>query len=133
MSGLDQQQIDHLSGIMDERWAREFSEIRALLAGLGEERQRVALGERAADTSDEALLDTLSAVDEALIRQNLQDVRDISAARDRIKAGTYGECIDCGSDIRYERLLAYPTAKRCIDCQREHEHRKAMMGGRTTL
>lgn len=125
MQALSQQQIDHLGEFMDERWIREFSEIRALVAGLGEERQRVALGERAADTSDEALLDTLSAVDEALIRQNLRDVRDIAAARERIKAGTYGECIDCGSDIRYERLLAYPTAKRCIDCQRDHERRKA--------
>lgn len=124
MPPLTQQQIDHLSAIMDERWNREFSEIRSLLAGMGEERQRVELGERAADTSDEALLDTLSAVDEALIRQNLQDVRDVAAARERIKAGTYGECIDCGSDIRHERLLAYPTAKRCIDCQREHEQRQ---------
>ena len=123
MQALNQQQIDHLSELMDERWIREFSEIRALVAGLGEERQRVALGERAADTSDEALLDTLSAVDEALIRQNLRDVHDIAAARERIKAGTYGECIDCRSDIRYERLLAYPTAKRCIDCQRDHERR----------
>ena len=123
MPGLTQQQIDHLSATMDERWNREFSEIRSLVAGMGEERERIALGERAADTSDEALLDTLSAVDEALIRQNLQDVRDVAAARDRIKAGTYGECIGCGSDIRYERLLAYPTAKRCIECQREHEQR----------
>ncbi|MBN9132200.1 MAG: TraR/DksA C4-type zinc finger protein [Nitrosospira multiformis] len=130
VSRLAQQQIDHLSAIMDERWSREFNEIRSLVAGLGEERQRIALGERAADTSDEALLETLSAIDEALIRQNLQDVRDIAAARGRIKAGTYGECIDCGSDIRYERLLAYPTAKRCIDCQREHEHRKARAEGR---
>ncbi|OJZ18692.1 MAG: hypothetical protein BGP21_06990 [Thiobacillus sp. 65-29] len=125
MSRLDQQKIDHLSGLMDERWVREFSEIRSLLADLGEERQRVALGERAADSSDEALLDTLSAVDEALIRQNLQDVRDIVAARRRIAAGTYGDCTDCGGEIAYERLLAYPTAKRCIDCQREHERRKA--------
>lgn len=132
MPALDQQQIDHLSRLMDERWTREFSEIRALLASLSEERQRVTLGERAADTLDEALLDTLSAVDEALIRQNRQDVRDIAAARERIKAGTYGECIDCGSDIRYERLLAYPTAKRCIDCQRTHEHRKAAAEGRAT-
>ncbi|SFW13506.1 transcriptional regulator, TraR/DksA family [Nitrosovibrio sp. Nv17] len=130
MPALTQQQIDHLDELMDQRWTREFSEIRTLLSGLGEERQRVALGERAADTSDEALLDTLSAIDEALIRQNLQDVRDIAAARERIKAGTYGECIDCGSDIGHERLLAYPTAKRCIDCQREHERRTAASGGR---
>ncbi len=131
MASLDQTKIDHLSSLMDERWAREFSEIRSLFAGLGEERQRVALGERAADSSDEALLDTLSATDEALIQQNLQDVRDIAAARQRIAAGTYGECIDCGDEIAYERLLAYPTAKRCINCQREHERLKAAREGRS--
>lgn len=131
MAGLDQAKIDYLSSLMDERWTREFSEIRSLFADLGEERQRVALGERAADSSDEALLDTLSATDEALIRQNLQDVRDIAAARQRIAAGSYGECIDCGEEIAYERLLAYPTAKRCINCQREHERLKAAREGRS--
>lgn len=122
---LNKQQIDHLRDLMGKRWAREFSEIRSLLAGMDEQRQRVALGERAADTSDEALLDTLSAIDEALVEHNLQDVRDIVAARQRIAVQTYGKCTDCGIDIGYDRLLAYPTAKRCIDCQREHEHRKA--------
>lgn len=125
MTRLNQQQIDHLSGLMNKRWTREFSEIRSLLAGMDEERERIALGERDADTSDEALLDTLSAIDEALVQQNLQDVRDIAMARRRIETGTYGKCTDCGSDVGYERLLAYPTAKRCIDCQREHEHHKA--------
>lgn len=124
MPKLNPQQIEHLRGLMGKRWAREFSEIRSLLEDMDEAQQRVALGERAADTSDETLLETLSAIDEALVRHNLQDVRDIVAARQRIALQTYGKCIDCGSDIGYERLLAYPTAKRCNDCQRKHEHRK---------
>lgn len=121
---LTPQQIRHLSGLMDERWAREMREIRSLVEGMDEERQRAALGERAADSSDEALLDTLTRIDEALVRQNLQDVHDIAAARQRIAAGTYGVCTDCGGAIAYDRLLAYPTAKRCIECQREHEQAK---------
>lgn len=131
MSGLSQQQIDHLSGIMGKRWDREFSEIRSLIADMDGERQRTALGEREADSSDEALLDTLSAVDEALVRQNLQDVRDIAAARQRIMAGTYGVCTDCSDAIGYDRQLAYPTAKRCVNCQREHERKQAAREGRS--
>lgn len=130
MSKLDQQKIDHLSGLMSERWTREFGEIRSLLSELGEERERAAFGRREADSSDEALLNTLAEIDGVLIRQNLQDVRDIAAARERVAAGTYGDCIDCGEAIAYERLLAYPTAKRCINCQREHERRKAAREGR---
>ncbi len=125
MPGLDQKQIEHLATMMNERWAREFREIRSLFSAMDEERQRVTLGGSIDEASDDALLVKLSAVDDPLIQQNLQDVRDIAAARQRIAAGTYGECTDCGADIAYERLLAYPTAKRCIDCQREHEKRKA--------
>lgn len=131
MSQLDQRQTEHLSGVMDERWDRELREIRSLLAGLGEERERSMLGERVADTSDEAVLDTLATIDEALVRQNVQDMRDIAAARRRIAEGTYSVCTDCGRDIGYERLLAYPTAKRCIHCQREHERRTAAPGVRS--
>ncbi len=125
MPGLDQKQIEHLEAMMNERWAREFREIRSLFSGQDEERQEVTLGASVDEASDEALLARLATVDDPLIRQNLQDVRDIIGARQRIAAGNYGECIDCGADIAYERLLAYPTAKRCIDCQREHEKRKA--------
>ncbi|HMM50236.1 MAG TPA: TraR/DksA C4-type zinc finger protein [Burkholderiaceae bacterium] len=125
MPGLDQKQIEHLATMMNERWAREFREIRSLFSTMDEERQRVTLGGSIDEASDDALLVKLAPVNDPLIQQNLQDVRDIAAARQRIAAGTYGECTDCGADIAYERLLAYPTAKRCIDCQREHEKRKA--------
>lgn len=126
MPALDQKQIEHLAATMDERWARELREIRSLFATQqGEERQLVTLGEGIDEASDEALLVRLAAVDDPLIRQNLQDVRDIAGARQRIAAGTYGECIDCAADIPYERLLAYPVAKRCIDCQRKHEKKRA--------
>lgn len=125
MPGLDQKQIEHLEAMMNERWTREFREIRSLFSTMDEERQRVTLGGSIDEASDDALLVKLAPVNDPLIQQNLQDVRDIVAARQRIAAGTYGECTDCGADIAYERLLAYPTAKRCIDCQREHEKRKA--------
>ncbi|HLA75573.1 MAG TPA: TraR/DksA C4-type zinc finger protein [Gammaproteobacteria bacterium] len=35
--------------------------------------------------------------------------------------GSYGTCIDCGGDIGHDRLLAYPTAKRCYECQKQRE------------
>ncbi len=42
--------------------------------------------------------------------------------------GRYGVCVDCGAEIGYEPLLAYPTAKRCIACQRQHEMTYALLG-----
>lgn len=120
-----QEQIDELSRIMDARWESEMNEIRAVVERARDDRRQAALLGRPADRLDEALREIAQEAPYAIVRQNVQDVQDIEGARQRIAAGTYGICIDCGGDIGYERLLAYPTAKRCIRCQREHERRRA--------
>jgi RNA polymerase-binding protein DksA len=48
-----------------------------------------------------------------------QLLADIDLALGRIAHGTYGVCINCGTDIPEERLDALPWAIRCIDCQRD--------------
>ena len=74
-----------------------------------------------ADTGDEAVADTLIDTDNAIIGQHLQQLRDLKAALERIRAGAYGICVDCGGEIGVKRLSVYPTAKRCIECQGRHE------------
>lgn len=125
MSSLTPEQIKHRSRFMDERWAREIAEIGAVAARSRDERRQEAI----ADRLDEALAEVALSTDYAIVRQDIEDVRDIVAARKRLAAGTYGVCTDCGAEIGYERLLAYPTAKRCIGCQREHERQKAVQQG----
>ena len=46
---------------------------------------------------------------------------EIEAALQRIEAGTYGICTNCGKQIPEERLEALPWATLCIDCQRQRE------------
>lgn len=121
MSHLTQEQIDRLTGLMDERYDREIEEINAIAARTHDERRQEALGSRAADQVDSVLAQIVRASDYARVQQDIEDVRDIIGARKRLADGVYGICIDCDAEIRYVRLLAYPTAKRCIDCQREHE------------
>ncbi|PUE09653.1 conjugal transfer protein TraR [Limnohabitans sp. T6-5] len=38
-------------------------------------------------------------------------------ALERLNAGLYGKCKDCGVQIPEARLAAYPAALRCIGCQ----------------
>ena len=45
----------------------------------------------------------------------------IDAALQRIEAGTYGKCVNCGAPIPEERLEAMPWATLCIDCKRKEE------------
>ena len=50
-----------------------------------------------------------------------EELVDIDKARERIRLGSYGECIDCGQVITFERLVAQPTATRCIVDQEAYE------------
>jgi DnaK suppressor protein len=45
----------------------------------------------------------------------------LAEALERLDAGHYGECKDCGIEIPETRLNAYPAALRCISCQTTFE------------
>jgi RNA polymerase-binding protein DksA len=60
-------------------------------------------------------------IEHAELQRDQEELRDIDAARERIAAGRYGQCIDCGADIAFERLKAQPTAARCVACQTRYE------------
>ena len=60
----------------------------------------------------------------AINEHETAELGDIDAAMERMDAGTYGQCTDCGVTIPPARLSAYPTAKRCIDCQTLAEHHR---------
>lgn len=62
---------------------------------------------------------TLREQDEVLLRldeSSVREIADIRAALDRIAAGRYGTCSECGEDIGDARLTALPYTSRCIDC-----------------
>ena len=84
----------------------------------------VGLRNRMEDTDDWAAADAMAAHDIALVSRDLAELATVEQALARIADGTYGECIDCGSSIPYERLAAYPAATRCVACQESAERRE---------
>ncbi len=44
-------------------------------------------------------------------------------AIDRIEAGTYGTCENCGGPIGKARLRAFPRATLCVSCKQRQERR----------
>ena len=80
-----------------------------------------------AGNDDQAVAETMIDLDNAIISLHLQKVDDLNTALERILAGEYGVCVDCGEAVSFERLVAYPTAKRCIRCQTQHEKDRAKM------
>jgi RNA polymerase-binding protein DksA len=76
--------------------------------------------ERAKELEDSEVVDALG--NEARI-----EMGKISEALRRMDADEYGICDECGSDIDKGRLEAHPYARKCIDCARFEEHRRAHM------
>lgn len=50
----------------------------------------------------------------------------IDAALERIDAGTFGRCTECGTQIPMARLTAIPYAAYCIACERKIEAEQAV-------
>ena len=46
---------------------------------------------------------------------------EVQAALDRLDAGTYGACVDCGQPIDAARLEYRPEAARCLPDQEKYE------------
>lgn len=53
---------------------------------------------------------------EAMGNHDLAELRQIDAALDRAKAGTFGTCVKCGGEISEERLDVVPATPFCKAC-----------------
>ncbi|HUG72709.1 MAG TPA: TraR/DksA family transcriptional regulator [Steroidobacteraceae bacterium] len=96
------------------------SEIRDTLLRIDAERYAIIAGQ-VQDTQDQSLADLLADVGHADVARDVEEVRDIEVALQRLAAGGYGQCIQCGAAIPLARLEAFPTAKRCLPCQQRYE------------
>src|SRR5438045_2941767 len=64
-----------------------------------------------------ATVDVTHDLDHAEIGDDIGELLAIARAMQALREGEYGHCADCGADIPFERLLAEPSALRCVRCQ----------------
>lgn len=60
-------------------------------------------------------------VDLGVLERKQAIVREIDGALARLRAGSYGECEECGEPIDEERLAVLPFTPHCLDCRRRAE------------
>ena len=117
---LTEKQSQELRRRVEKRRAELLAELREDAARARDEPYAEHAG-IAPDTGDESVATLIADLEQADLTRDLDEFRGLEAARGRIKAGGYGVCIDCGSDVGYQRLKAFPSALRCIQCQERHE------------
>jgi DnaK suppressor protein len=69
------------------------------------------------DPEEQAVLLTQEDVEQQIINDDLNLIRKIDFALQRLDSGNYFECANCGRPIPKQRLLAKPSASLCLSCQ----------------
>lgn len=86
-----------------------------------EEDGRVADQDTAQDIADRA---ASSYTKEFLFSQSNNErqlLQMVETALQRIREGSFGECVSCGDEINSRRLEAVPWTRYCIECQEKKE------------
>ena len=125
MNSLTKDQTLALDAKLANRMSELAAEIRAELVASDNQHYRDLAG-MVTDTADEAMASALVDFEVAAIDRHIHELREIEAARERMRHGSYGICSDCGNAVPYARLSAYPAAKRCLGCQQKQENQNRL-------
>ena len=108
-TGLD---IEWFRGKLEARRA----ELQGLQAISEESRGTVALAQTSVGRLSRMDAIQGQAMALATQRQREQELARIAAALERIKDGSFGECLECGEAIAEKRLRFDPSIATCINC-----------------
>lgn len=125
---LTPEQVGRLRALIDGRCEALSAEVHRDAARWRDETYGELTG-AVADGGDKASADLLSDLDSAELNRDLDELRQLEAAQERLVDGSYGLCVDCGCEIDFERLLVQPAALRCVGCQAVHERIYAHASG----
>ena len=120
--------IDGLSKNMDKKKLETFRKRleerqQALRKAVSrtEEDGRVADQDTAQDIADRAASSYTKEFLFSVSNNDRQLLQMVENALQRIREGSFGECVNCGTEINAKRLEAVPWTRYCIECQEKME------------
>jgi DnaK suppressor protein len=76
------------------------------------------------DGDDAPARDADREVDLARSDHHMDEMRAVNDALARLRSSPYGRCVDCATDIPFDRLQRNPQVLRCVACQSALERRE---------
>ena len=67
-------------------------------------------------------------VDAALTSLDAEELARIQRALERMAEGSYGQCVECGQPIAFERLKIEPMTLHCVACKSRREQKQGLRG-----
>jgi RNA polymerase-binding transcription factor DksA len=86
LQALDRRERDLRSSIAEERRRTDVEDYQQLEGVVGDE-------------ADRAFVETSVDIETGRVEQQVRELREIEAARERVVQGSFGACIDCGGPI----------------------------------
>ena len=121
MTGLSRTKTHKIEELLLAQRKSSLEEAELELARVHDETLADVAGE-VPDTGDQATAMVVTDLNNTLARRHLEEVGAIDAALAHVRDPHFGVCVDCGGDIPFARLQAFPTATRCTACQSKREH-----------
>ena len=104
---------------------KRLQELRAeTLQEIDSIRQEISHTTQVSDVSDRATLEEEAMLALRIADRKQQLLHKIDSARQRIRSGDYGYCLQSGEPIGIARLLIRPTAEYCTDIKTLNEQRE---------
>jgi DnaK suppressor protein len=122
MSHLTKKDRLAIRSALEEQRAKFLHGLKAALEDSGQTQYAAVLGRTSGDSADEALAVTLGDLSAARMDHEVRILQAMEDAAARLDSPEFGQCEDCGANIPAARLIANPTATRCVACQERHEH-----------
>jgi DnaK suppressor protein len=113
---MDKKKLDYFKKRLESRQV----ELRRMVTRT-EQDGRTVDEDSAQDIADRA---ASSYTKEFLFHQSNNDrqlLQMVEGALERLRLGSFGECISCGKEINAKRLEAVPWTRHCIECQEKLE------------
>jgi RNA polymerase-binding protein DksA len=120
MAQFTDEELAQLKARLQQRYLELREEVRGELERSGDQRYADLAGS-VADPGDDSVADMLLDLNAAIVDRQVREMREVEATLKRLVELDFGDCIECGGEIGFDRLMAYPTAQRCIRCQELHE------------
>jgi DnaK suppressor protein len=113
---MNKRQMTRYRKLLEAKREELFARVRAARSSEHESDDQEApdLGDRALSTVIRDLSYQLTAGERDMLRR-------VDDALDRMEAGTYGACLECGKKVQTGRLDAVPWARHCIECQERQD------------
>ena len=85
--------------------------------------------EGVADVADQGLTDNIKELLHLLSDSKREEIMNIDEALERLRQGSYGQCLSCGEPIDIERLELRPFTRFCVACKTQMEKQESLKAG----